>query len=83
MLIPNGLPARASMKIRARVLGRALASDPEEGSIAPLIVGMLALLLLIGSVTVAIDGRVSADSAPGRIWLTLRPNSITRTIRTP
>ena len=64
MLIPNGLPARASMKIRARVLGRALASDPEEGSIAPLIVGMLALLLLIGSVTVAIDGRVSADSAP-------------------
>ena len=27
---------------------RPLASDPEEGSIAPLIVGMLALLLLIG-----------------------------------
>jgi len=71
MLIPNGLLARANMKIRARVQSRALAadpiasgrlaadpiaSDPEEGSIALLIVGMLALLLLIGSVTVAITG---------------------------
>ena len=35
---------------------RAHADGPEEGSIAPLIVGMLALLLLIGSVTVAITG---------------------------
>ena len=56
MLIPNGLLARANMKIRARVQSRALAadpiasgrlaadpiaSDPEEGSIALLIVGML------------------------------------------
>ena len=43
MLIPNGLPAHAGVQ------SRALASDPEEGSIALLIVGMLALLLLIGS----------------------------------
>lgn len=35
---------------------RVRADGPEEGSIAPLIVGMLALLLLIGSVTVAITG---------------------------
>ena len=87
MLIPNGLLARANMKIRARVQSRALASDPlasgrpasdqEEGSIAPLIVGMLALLLLIGSVTVAITGAYLQDVADAQA------NSITRTMRTP
>ncbi len=44
---------RAHLQVQARAQSRALAadpiaSDPEEGSIAPLIVGMLALLLLIG-----------------------------------
>ena len=82
MLIPNGLPARASMKIRARVLGRALASDPEEGSIAPLIVGMLALLLLIGSVTVAITGAY-LQTQHLQDMADAQANSITRTIRTP
>ena len=63
MLIPNGSPAHLFAAVReryacarARVQSWALASNPEEGSIAPLIVGMLALLLLIGSVTVAITG---------------------------
>lgn len=92
MLIPNGLPARASMKIRARVLGRALASgrlaadpiasDPEEGSIAPLIVGMLALLLLIGSVTVAITGAYLQTQHLQDV-ADAQANSITRTMRTP
>ena len=68
MLNPNGSPAHLLSAVRewyahvrARVQSQALASDlvasdPEEGSIAPLIVGMVALLLLIGSVTVAITG---------------------------
>ena len=79
--------ARAHMQARARVQSRALASDPlasdpEEGSIAPLIVGMLALLLLIGSVTVAITGAYlqtqHLQDVPDA-----QANSITRTIRTP
>lgn len=92
MLIPNGLLARANMKIRARVLGRALASDPvatepfasgpEEGSIAPLIVGMLALLLLIGSVTVVITGAYLQTQHLQDV-ADAQANSITRTIRTP
>ena len=88
MLIPNGSPARASMKIRARmqtqtnVQSRALASDPEEGSIAPLIVGMLALLLLIGSVTVAITGAYLQTQHLQDV-ADAQANSITRTMRTP
>lgn len=87
MLIPNGLLARANMKIRASVQSRALASDPvasdsEEGSIAPLIVGMLALLLLIGSVTVAITGAYLQTQHLQDVADT-QANSITRTIRTP
>ena len=63
MLNPNDLPAHLLSAVReryiharARVQSRALASGPEEGSIAPLIVGMVALLLLIGSATMAITG---------------------------
>ena len=92
MLIPNGLLARANMKIRARAQSRALASgrlaadpvasDPEEGSIAPLIVGMLALLLLIGSVTVAITGAY-LQTQHLQDMADAQANSITRTIRTP
>lgn len=92
MLIPNGLLARANMKIRARVQSRALASDPvaseplasgpEEGSIAPLIVGMLVLLLLIGSVTVAITGAYLQTQHLQDV-ADAQANSITRTIRTP
>ena len=48
---PAGFPVHLPAK-----KNRASADGPEEGSIAPLIVGMLALLLLIGSVTVAITG---------------------------
>ena len=72
---------------RARVQSRALASgpvasDPEEGSIAPLIVGMLALLLLIGSVTVAITGAY-LQTQHLQDMADAQANSITRTIRTP
>lgn len=92
MLIPNGSQARANMKIRASVQSRALApdpvaaeplaSDPEDGSIAPLIVGMLALLLLIGSVTVAITGAYLQTQHLQDV-ADAQANSITRTIRTP
>lgn len=98
MLIPNGSPTRAHlkirahMKIRASVQSRALASGPvasdppasapEEGSIAPLIVGMLALLLLIGSVTVAITGAY-LQTQHLQDMADAQANSITRTIRTP
>lgn len=67
---------------RARVQSRALASDSEEGSIAPLIVGMLALLLLIGSVTVAITGAY-LQTQHLQDMADAQANSITRTIRTP
>jgi len=85
------------MKIRARAQSRALASDPlasgrlaadpiasdpEEGSIAPLIVGMLALLLLIGSVTVAITGAYLQTQHLQDV-ADAQANSITRTMRTP
>lgn len=76
MLIPNGLPAHAGVQ------SRALASDPEEGSIAPLIVGMLALLLLIGSVTVAITGAYLQTQHLQDV-ADAQANSITRTIGTP
>ena len=80
-------PARAHIKIRASAQGRALASDPldsgpEEGSIAPLIVGMLALLLLIGSVTVAITGAYLQTQHLQDV-ADAQANSITRTMRTP
>ena len=84
--------ARAHLLTRARVQSRALASDPvaskplasgpEEGSIAPLIVGMLALLLLIGSVTVAITGAYLQTQHLQDV-ADAQANSITRTIRTP
>lgn len=79
--------ARAHLLTRASVQSRALASDPvasdsEEGSIAPLIVGMLALLLLIGSVTVAITGAYLQTQHLQDVADT-QANSITRTIRTP
>lgn len=84
--------ARAHMQARARAQSRALASDrlasdpiasePEEGSIAPLIVGMLALLLLIGSVTVAITGAYLQTQHLQDV-ADAQANSITRTIRTP
>lgn len=84
--------ARAHMQARARAQRRALASgrlaadpiasDPEEGSIAPLIVGMLALLLLIGSVTVAITGAYLQTQHLQDV-ADAQANSITRTIRTP
>lgn len=88
---------RANMKIRSSVQGRALASEPlasdpvasdppasspEEGSIAPLIVGMLALLLLIGSVTVAITGAYLQTQHLQDV-ADAQANSITRTMRTP
>lgn len=97
MLIPNGSPARllssvreryanayrrARLQARARAQSRALASDPEEGSIAPLIVGMLALLLLIGSVTVAITGAYLQTQHLQDV-ADAQANSITRTMRTP
>ena len=71
----------------ARVQSRALASDPpasapEEGSIAPLIVGMLALLLLIGSVTVAITGAY-LQTQHLQDMADAQASSITRTMRTP
>lgn len=84
--------ARAHMQARARAQRRALASgrlaadpiasNPEEGSIAPLIVGMLALLLLIGSVTVAITGAYLQTQHLQDV-ADAQANSITRTIRTP
>ena len=83
---------RARLQVRARAQSRALASgrlaadpiasDPEEGSIAPLIVGMLALLLLIGSVTVAITGAYLQTQHLQDV-ADAQANSITRTIRTP
>lgn len=91
------MQARANMKSRASVQSRALASGrfasdrlaadpiasgPEEGSIAPLIVGMLALLLLIGSVTVAITGAYLQTQHLQDV-ADAQANSITRTIRTP
>ncbi len=94
MLNPNGSPAHLFSAVReryahvrARVQSRALASDrlasdPEEGSIAPLIVGMLALLLLIGSVTVAITGAY-LQTQHLQDMADAQANSITRTIRTP
>lgn len=82
----------ARLQVRARVQSRALASDPiaadsiasdpEEGSIAPLIVGMLALLLLIGSVTVAITGAYLQTQHLQDV-ADAQANSITRTMRTP
>ena len=73
---------RARLQVRARAQSRALASDTEEGSIAPLIVGMLALLLLIGSVTVAITGAyLQTQHLQG--MADAQANSITRTMRTP
>lgn len=79
--------ARTRMQARARVQSRALASDrlasdSEEGSIAPLIVGMLALLLLIGSATVAITGAY-LQTQHLQDMADAQANSITRTIRTP
>ncbi|WP_455113400.1 pilus assembly protein TadG-related protein [Rothia mucilaginosa] len=79
--------ARAHLLTRASVQSRALASDPvasdsEEGSIAPLIVGMLALLLLIGSVTVAITGAY-LQTQHLQDMADAQANSITRTMRTP
>lgn len=84
--------ARAHLLTRANAQSRALASgplasdplasDPEEGSIAPLIVGMLALLLLIGSVTVAITGAYLQTQHLQDV-ADAQANSITRTIRTP
>ena len=78
---------RARLQVRARAQSRALAADPiasgpEEGSIAPLIVGMLALLLLIGSVTVAITGAY-LQTQHLQDMADAQANSITRTIRTP
>ncbi|WP_294640944.1 pilus assembly protein TadG-related protein [Rothia mucilaginosa] len=83
---------RARLQVQARAQSRALASgpvasvplapDPEEGSIAPLIVGMLALLLLIGSVTVAITGAY-LQTQHLQDMADAQANSITRTIRTP
>ena len=83
---------RARLQVRARAQRRALASDPlaseplasgpEEGSIAPLIVGMLALLLLIGSVTVAITGAY-LQTQHLQDMADAQANSITRTMRTP
>lgn len=83
---------RARLQVRARAQSRALASDclaadpvvsnPEEGSIAPLIVGMLALLLLIGSVTVAITGAYLQTQHLQDV-ADAQANSITRTMRTP
>lgn len=77
---------RAHLQVQARAQSRALASDPlasdpEEGSIAPLIVGMLALLLLIGSVTVAITGAY-LQTQHLQDMADAQANSITRTIRT-
>lgn len=84
--------ARAHLLTRASAQSRALASDPvaseplasgpEEGSIAPLIVGMLALLLLIGSVTVAITGAYLQTQHLQDV-ADAQANSITRTMRTP
>ena len=88
---------RARLQVHARAQSRALASDPlasgrlaadpiasdpEEGSIAPLIVGMLALLLLIGSVTVAITGAYLQTQHLQDV-ADAQANSITRTMRTP
>ena len=88
---------RAHLQVQARAQSRALAadpiasgrlaadpiaSDPEEGSIAPLIVGMLALLLLIGSVTVAITGAYLQTQHLQDV-ADAQANSITRTMRTP
>lgn len=88
---------RAHLQVQARAQSRALAadpiasgrlaadplaSDPEEGSIAPLIVGMLALLLLIGSVTVAITGAY-LQTQHLQDMADAQANSITRTMRTP
>lgn len=74
--------ARTHLLTRASAQSRALAADPEEGSIAPLIVGMLALLLLIGSVTVAITGAYLQTQHLQNV-ADAQANSITRTIRTP
>ena len=64
MLIPNGY--------RLMPVCRAGPSpQTRKGQSAP-IVGMLALLLLIGSVTVAITSASSADSSICRMWRTLR-----------
>lgn len=89
MLIPNGSLAHLFAAVReryacarARAQSWALASNPEEGSIAPLIVGMLALLLLIGSVTVAITGAY-LQAQHLQDMADAQANSITRTIRTP
>ena len=88
---------RARLQVRTRAQSRALAADPiasdslaadplasgsEEGSIAPLIVGMLALLLLIGSVTVAITGAYLQTQHLQDV-ADAQANSITRTMRTP
>lgn len=65
-----------------RLAADPVASGPEEGSIAPLIVGMLALLLLIGSVTVAITGAY-LQTQHLQDMADAQANSITRTMRTP
>lgn len=65
-----------------RLAADPVASGPEEGSIAPLIVGMLALLLLIGSVTVAITGAYLQTQHLQDV-ADAQANSITRTMRTP
>lgn len=89
MLNPNDLPAHLLSAVweryihaRARVRSRALASGPEEGSIAPLIVGMVALLLLIGSATMAITGAY-LQTQHLQDLADAQANSITRTMRTP
>lgn len=75
--------AHARTRAQSRALASGpVASDPEEGSIAPLIVGMLALLLLIGSVTVAITGAY-LQTQHLQDMADAQANSITRTIRTP
>ena len=65
-----------------RLAADPIASGSEEGSIAPLIVGMLALLLLIGSVTVAITGAY-LQTQHLQDMADAQANSITRTMRTP
>lgn len=89
MLNPNDFPAHLLSAVReryihahARVQSRALASGPEEGSIAPLIVGMVALLLLIGSATMAITGAY-LQTQHLQDLADAQANSITRTMRTP
>lgn len=89
MLLRNALSVRLFLSVReryaqARMRNRALASisGSEEGSIAPLIVGMVALLLLIGSATMAITGAY-LQTQHLQDLADAQANSITRTMRTP